>query len=623
MHTPAMLAPLHEPLSFVEPAPAAAPAQARHELAGALLRQRHRWLAVALVSGVINLLMLVPTLYMLQVYDRVMISQSELTLLAVSLLTLGLFVVMAGAEALRSRLLLRVSAAIEAALTPRVFAASFAASLNVLSSTGARALNDLTLLRQFVTGPGAFAFFDAPWAPLYIGVLYLLHPALGLMGVVFACIQGLLAWWSQRRSAAGQRAAADAVEAEAAVVRSAAGHAEAVEAMGMGAALHERWETRRRARRGAAGAQHASEQRMAAISRFTRQAQQSLGLGLGALLVINGELSAGAMIAANVLMSRALAPIDTLVGSWRQGLNARDAWRRLSALLADYAPHAASARADLSAPRLTLERACAHVPGRERPVIEPLDLQIEPGTVTVVLGPSGSGKSALLRLLLGIWPGAQGRVLLGGALLADCDREALGRHLGYLPQDVELFDGSIAENIARCAPPDSPAVLAAAQACGLHDLILRLPRGYDTAVGEAGHLLSGGQRQRIALARAVYGETRVLVLDEPNANLDEAGETALTRLVHLQRERGCTVVVASHRPGILAVADRVIVLEAGRIRLDGPRDVVLAALNPQPHAPLATPAATRVVHPATAPAPAITTATTTTTARLPSAAALG
>ncbi|MEO8056708.1 MAG: type I secretion system permease/ATPase [Burkholderiales bacterium] len=610
MSTAASFAPLIEPIAFVDatsaPVPAPATPRFASELMRVMLRQRHLWIAVALVSGVVNLLMLVPTLYMLQVYDRVMISQSELTLLAVSLLTLGLFIVAAGAEALRSRLLLSVSSAIEAALTPRVFAASFAASLNALSTTGARALNDLTLLRQFVTGPGAFAFFDAPWAPLYVAVLYLLHPALGLMGVVFCCIQGLLAWWSQRRSAALQSAAAEANDAEGALVRGASAHAEAAESMGMGAALHGRWELRREARRQASEAQHASEQRMVAISKFTRQAQQSLGLGLGALLVINGELSAGAMIAANVLMTRALAPIDTLVGSWRQGLNARDAWKRLSTLLADFAPHVPTAQPDMAAPVLELQRVSAHVPGRDTPVIEPLDLQIEPGTVTVVLGHSGSGKSALLRLMLGIWPGAQGRVLIGGVPLLDCDRQALGRQLGYLPQDIELFDGTVGENIARCAKPDSAVVLAAANACDLHDLILRLPRGYDTAVGEAGHLLSGGQRQRIALARAVYGEPRVLALDEPNANLDEAGEAALTRLVHAQRERGCTVVVASHRPAILAAADRVIVLEAGRIRLDGPRDAVLAALNPRlsPAVAIGTAKPTPLVAPAaTTPAP--------------------
>jgi ATP-binding cassette subfamily C exporter for protease/lipase len=569
-----------------------ATAHARSELAQALLRQRRLWLGVAIASGVVNVLMLAPTLYMLQVYDRVMVSQSQLTLFAMSLLTLGLFVVMAGAEALRSRLLLRASTAIEAALSRRVFAASFESSLNALSGPSARALGDLTQLRQFTTGPGAFALFDAPWAPLYIGVLYLLHPALALMGAVFVGLQLCFAWRGHRRGQARQQAVAAAAADESALMRSAARHAEAVEAMGMAPALQAHWQADAQVHRAAAHGLQAQEQRMAALSKFTRQAQQSLGLGLGALLVIDGSLSAGAMLAANVLMTRALAPVDTLVGSWRQALNARDAWRRLNALLAQFSPRAATAALPATVapdvPALELRGASAPISGRDVPAIAPLDLRIEPASVTVVLGPSGSGKSALLRLLLDLWPagpGPQGEVLLGGAPLAACDREALGAHIGYLPQDVELFEGSIAANIARCGPPDSPRVLAAAHACGLHDLILRLPRGYDTPAGEAGHLLSGGQRQRIGLARAVYGDPRVVVLDEPNANLDEAGELALTRLVRGLRERGAAVVVASHRPGILAVADRVLVLDAGRVRLDGPRDAVLSALQPAPTRP--------------------------------------
>jgi len=569
-------------------APSLADAPARSALALALLRQRHLWLAVALASAVVNVLMLAPTLYMLQVYDRVMVSQSELTLLAVSLLTFGLFVLMAGAETLRSRLLLRASAAIEAALSRRVFAASFEASLNVLSGPSARALADLTQLRQFISGQGAFAIFDAPWAPLYIGVLYLLHPALALAGVVFMVLQVSMAWWGHRQGQASQSAVTAATEHEAALVRSAARHAEAAEAMGMAPALHAHWDARAQQRQAATQTQQLQEQRMVALSRFTRQTQQSLALGLGALLVIHGSLSAGAMIAASVLMTRALAPVDTLVGSWRQALNARDAWHRLNALLRDFAPRAATAAVAAALPVLELRRASAPIEGRAAPAIEPLDLRIEPASVTVVLGPSGSGKSALLRLLLGIWPagaGAQGEVLLGGVPMSACDREALGTQIGYLPQHVELFEGSIAENIARCAQPDPSRVLAAARACALHELILRLPRGYDTRIGEAGHLLSGGQRQRIGLARAVYGEPRVVVLDEPNANLDEAGELALERLVRSLRGGDSTVVIASHRRGVLAVADRVLVLEAGRIRLDGPRDAVIASLLTPPLRP--------------------------------------
>ena len=568
------------------------PIRTRSAVVAAVLRHRHLWLGLALLTGAINLLMLTPTLYMLQVYDRVMISQSELTLIAVSLLTLGLFVLMAGIEVLRARLLLRVSAAIEAAWARRVFSASFRASLGALSSGGARMLGDLTQVRQFASGPGALAVFDAPWAPLYLGVLFLLHPLLGWTGIVCALVQAGLAWWSQRRAMAPVRASTAADEAEAVLLRSAMRHAETAEAMGMVPALRGRWQARHQAVLAAGDAQRADEQRLAALSRFVRQAQQSLGLGLGALLVIRGELSGGAMIAANVLMTRSLAPIDALVGQWRVAQNALDAWRRLQQLVREHAPAAAEPAVLPTQPLLELQRVCATLPDRETPLIAPLDLRLEPATVTVVLGASGSGKSTLLRLMLGIWPDAGGSVLLGDRPLAAYDREALGPLLGYLPQDVELFEGSIADNIARCARPDSPRVLAAAQACGLHELILRLPRGYDTPAGDAGHLLSGGQRQRIGLARAVYGGPALLVLDEPNANLDDAGEVALSRLVQTERARGCTVVVASHRPAILAVADRVIVLDAGRVRLDGPRDAVLAALRPAAAAASSAPVST-------------------------------
>lgn len=551
----------------------------RSELMRALAAHRGALLRVGLVSLVVNLLMLTPTLYMLQVYDRVVVSRSELTLLAVSLIALGLFVVIAAAEALRSRLLVGASAAVEAGLGLRVFGASFEASLDPLTGDGARALGDLTTLRQFLTGPAVSAFFDAPWTPIYIVVLYVLHPALGAAALLFGVLQALLAAWSHRQSVAPAALAGEAAQQEQALVRAINRNAEAVEAMGMAPALHRRWMGLRGRRRDAAGAQQELGQRLGAVSKFTRQAQQSLILGLGALLVIDGQLTAGAMIAANVLTTRALAPIDTLVGSWRVAIAAREAFGRLERLLARFPQRETAPMPAVPAGFVTLQRVSATVPGREAPVLDHIDLQLLPGTVTALIGPSGSGKSTLARVVMGVWPDVRGEVLLDGEPLTCFDRAALGPRLGYLPQDIELFEGSVAENIARFGVPDPAQVIAAAQACGLHDAILRLPQGYDTPAGEAGQRLSAGMRQRVGLARAVYGKPSLVVLDEPNANLDEAGELALARLVRQLAELGATVLVVSHRPGILGVAHRVVALQAGRVRFDGPRDEVLAALR--------------------------------------------
>lgn len=551
----------------------------RSELVRALAAHRDALVRVGLVSLLVNLLMLTPTLYMLQVYDRVVVSRNELTLLAVSLIALLLFAVIAGAEALRSRLLVKASAAIEARLGLRVFGAAFEASLNPLSGDGARALGDLTTLRQFLTGQAVFAFFDAPWTPIYILVLYLLHPALGAAALLFGILQTVLAAWSHRQSVAPAQQAADAAQREQALVGGISRNAEAVEAMGMAPALHQRWAGLRRERRDSAGAQQELGQRLGAVSKFTRQAQQSLILGLGALLVIDGQLTAGAMIAANVLTTRALAPIDTLVGSWRVAIAAREAFGRLERLLEGFPPREAHPVPAEPAGFVTLRQVSAMVPGREAPVLDYIDLKLEPGTVTALIGPSGSGKLTLARVIMGVWPDVRGEVLLDGEPLENFDRARLGPQLGYLPQDIELFEGSVADNIARFGQPDPNKVIVAAQACGLHEAILRLPRGYDTPVGEAGHLLSAGMRQRIGLARAVYGKPALVVLDEPNANLDEAGELALSRLLHHLGEIGSTVLVASHRPGVLGVAGRVVAMQAGRVRFDGPRDEVLAALR--------------------------------------------
>lgn len=552
---------------------------------------RREFLLAGLFSMVANLLMLTPTLYMLQVFDRVYASQSELTLLVVTLLMLLLVGWMSAAEWLRSRLLVRVGVQLDTALSERVYRAGFRAELAQSGHKASQALGDLTQLRQFLTGNGAIAFFDAPWTPVYIAVSWLLHPTLGWLSLGFVVNLLLLTLVNQ---AVTRRAAQEAGEAEVAASTDLHGklrHAEVIASLGMLGDLRRRWLQRHGAAQAAQARAQDRGQAMTTLVKFVRYSQQSLSLGAGAWLAIHGEISVGAMIAANVLMSRASAPIEMLVSTWPQFQSARAAYGRLAALLAGHADAASGRQRHRLGGALALEGFTATAPGREAPIVHPTDLQIPAGQVVGILGPSGSGKSTLARGLLGIWPQAGGRVLLDGQELAAQDRAALGPQIGYLPQDVELFEGTVAENIARFGKVEAPKVIEAAQRSGLHELILRFPRGYDTPIGAGGAGLSGGQRQRIGLARAMHGDPQILVLDEPNANLDDAGEAALLRAVEDLKARGKTVILITHRGGVLQRVDRLLVMQQGRVVLDGPRDAVLAALRTPPTPAPAGPAA--------------------------------
>lgn len=552
---------------------------ARSELTAALWALRREFAVVGVFSMVANVLMLAPTLYMLQVYDRVLVSRSELTLIAMSLLTLFFFLITAVAEWARARLLVRSGVRFDNGLSLRVFNASFEAKLNASASHPNRAFADLTELRQFLTGQGIFAFFDAPWTPIYIGVLFFLHPLLGWVAIGFALIQALLAWQGHQRSVAPSLVLAEAQTSANSYLHSKLRNAEVIEAMGMLGNLRQRWQQRHQA----AMAQHSVTQslshRITAWSKWVRYSQQSLALGAGALLVIDGQLSPGAMIAANVLMSRALAPVDMLVGTWRSLIATRSAFARLEALLQAHLERNPALTRTPPSGAIELRDVVASAAGRATPILKHVSLQAAAGTVTVILGASGSGKSTLARVLMGVWPQVQGEVLLDQRPLADWRRTELGPHVGYLPQDIELFDASIAENIARFAEIDSTKVLAAAKSAGLHEMILRFAKGYDTPMGEAGNLLSGGQRQRIGLARALYGSPALVVLDEPNANLDDAGERALMVAVSELKATGKTVFMITHRPGVQALADQLVLLRDGQVELLGPRDAVLAQLR--------------------------------------------
>ena len=552
---------------------------ARSELGQVLWAFRREFLVVGIFSMVANVLMLTPTLYMLQVFDRVMISQSEMTLLVVTLVMLFLLAVMSFAEWSRTRVLVRAGVRLDAMLSTRVFNAAFESHLAQTGASPSRAFADLNEVRQFLTGQGIFAFFDTPWTPIYIGVLFLMHPALGFLSIFFALVQGALAWFGHRKTVEPAVKAMQSGMETQTYLHGKLRNSEVLESMGMVSNLRPHWHARHQTYQDDHAKAQRLTQKLTAWSKFVRYTQQSLVLGAGALLVVDGQLTPGAMIASNVLMTRALAPIDQLVGSLRGWVSARAAYGRLEELLGLYPERDAALMRVPPTGALTLRNVMATVPGRDAPILKGINFEVAPGTLTVVLGPSGSGKSTLARTILGIWPGVSGEVLLDERPIGGWDRNELGPYLGYLPQDIELFEGSIAENISRFAEVDSGKVIAAAKAAGLHEMILRFPKGYDMPIGEAGNLLSGGQRQRLGLARALYGDPALVVLDEPNANLDDAGDAALMKAVVSLKAAGKTVFLITHRPGVLAAADRVLFLRDGYQVAFGTPPAVMAALK--------------------------------------------
>ena len=542
-----------------------------------LFRKEFLWLGI--FSLIVNVLMLTPTIYMLQLYGRVMKSGSELTLLMVTLFLILFYVVMAFAEWLRSRILVRAGVRLDEALNSLVFKASFEAYLNRSRQNVLEAFSDLTNIRQFLTANGMIAFFDTPWTPVYIAVIFMLSPVLGWLSILFAVIQLLVTWQTHRLSVREIESAAESGNDSYRYVQSKLRNIEPMHAMGMAGNLRRQWFRLHDASLAKAESSLERQHRQQAFAKFVRYSMQSLTLGAGALMVIEGKMSAGSMIAANVLMSKALQPLDLVVATWKPFVQARTAFQRLEKLLEEFPEREAGAKHQDPFGEIRLEGLTATAEGRETPILDNLTAMFPAGKVTVVLGPSGSGKSTLARCIVGVWPKREGRVLIDGEPVESWDRGELGPHLGYLPQDLELFDGTIAENIARFAEVDSLKVIEAAKRTGIHEMILRFPKGYDTQIGEAGGMLSGGQRQRLGLARAMYGNPAILVLDEPNANLDDAGERSLLDAVKDLRGAGKTVILVTHRPSVLSVADLLVVLQGGRMVHCGPRDEVLAVLR--------------------------------------------
>ena len=553
-----------------------------NSLHNALKACRESFLSVGFFSFFINALMLVPTFYMLQVYGRVITSGSLTTLTMLTLIMTGLVITLGCLEWTRSRIMVRVSNRLDMLLSRQVYKASFKRALESGGmDASAQPLNDLTGLRQFLSGNGLFAFFDAPWLPIYIAVMFMFHPWFGWVATGSALLLLVLAFINERLTGPTLAQANKEHIGASLYTTKNLRSAEVIESMGMLETLMERWWNRQKnvlmlqSRASDKGAM------ISTLSRSFRILVQSLILGLGAYLAVDHQVGAGLVFAGSVLLGRALAPIDLIIGSWKGFIAARSQYARLNAILAKQ--QAQPERMRLPAPKgdVQVENLSVAAPGSNIPIIKNISFSVPAGCVVGIIGPSAAGKSTLARALLGIWAPLHGVVRLDGADISAWDKHDLGPHIGYLPQDIELFEGSVSDNIARFALVDPEQVILAATTARVHDMILLLPDGYDTVIGGDGVVLSGGQRQRIGLARALYGSPRLIILDEPNSNLDEVGDRALIAALHNIRLSGATLFVITHRTNIVSQLDRLMVMSNGGISLFGPRELVLNELNAQ------------------------------------------
>lgn len=562
------------------------------ELAAAYQDVRRYFMYAGFFSALVNLLMLVPVIYMMQIFDRVVSSGSYSTLTMLTLLMAFLTFAMGGFEWVRSMILISASNRIEKNLRQRVSDATFKRALLTGGSvSNMQPINDLSSLRQFLTGNGLFAFFDAPWFPIYVFIMFLFHPLFGV-GAIFACtVMIALAYVTERTTSKKLQDANTQSTHLNNQISNSLKNSEVISAMGMTEDLRHRQEARFDQVLSLQTEASRSAGILQSFSKTFRLVMQSLMLGLGALLAISGEISPGMMIGGSLLLGRALAPIDMLVGAWKGFVLARGQYDRLGLLLNQIPKDAETMTLPEPTGKLSVEQLMVVPPGSKNIVVRGVSLELVPGEALGIVGPSASGKSCLARALLGIWPAYSGKVRLDGADIAAWNRTELGPFVGYLPQDIELFDGSISNNIARFGDIDPEKVVEAAKTAGVHDLILRLPQGYDTLIGGSGGILSGGQRQRIGLARAIYGMPKYLVLDEPNSNLDDQGERELVEAIRRIKAGGATVIVITHRTMVLQCVDKILVMRDGAAHSFGPRDQVLAALaNPQEKKPALRPA---------------------------------
>jgi len=543
--------------------------------------------AVGLFSGVVNVLQLTVSIYMMQVFDRVLSTRNLDTLLYLTLIAMAALGLLALLEGARSRVMQRIGAWIEQKVSPEGFARAVE---NQLRGRPYRteALRDLGVVRGFLASPAALAVYDVPWVPIFLVVIFLLHPVLGIVALVGAVLLFGLTLLNEFATAKLLREANTAAMASQRQAESIVRNAEVIDSMGMLPAVMARWRIGVAEMTAPMGRAMDRAAPLLAVTKFARLAVQVAILGIGAALVLEQQLTAGASIAASIIMGRALAPVEQLIGGWKALVQARQSWRRLQAAL--MLPRLRPPGIALPEPRgrLAVERVTFGFPGSNVPVIKGVAFALEPGESLAVIGPSAAGKTTLIRLLTGTLQPVSGAVRLDGADVYTWQREDFGRHVGYLPQDVELFDGTVMDNIARMAEAPPEAVFAAAKLAGAHEMILRLPKGYETEIGEAGQHLSGGQRQQIGLARAMFNNPKFVVLDEPNSNLDGDAEQALLRALQELRERGTTVVLVSHRPVLVQGVEKVLLMREGAVEMFGPRAEVLKTIM-KPATPIAAP----------------------------------
>ncbi|MCO5064440.1 MAG: type I secretion system permease/ATPase [Rhizobiaceae bacterium] len=553
----------------------------RSGLSEALGAFRRAFISIGVISGVINVLTLTGSFYLLQVYDRVVPGRSIPTLIGLSIIALVLFSFQGVLELIRSRLLVRIASAMDYACSGPIYTAMVQLPLRIkLPGDGNQPMRDLDQVRSFMSSTGPAALFDLPWMPIYVVICFLFHFWIGTTALVGAAVLFGLTLLAEKRTKEPMRVASGLASNRAALADSARRNAEVLQAMGFGSRIRERWSEVNLQHLRAMSTASDTAGTLATVARVMRTVLQSMILAVGALLVIRGEATGGIMIAGSILMSRALAPIDQLIGHWRGFIGARQSWQRLEKLVALLPPE--GPRTELPPPRnlFTVESLGLAAPGGSFFIVQDVNFTLRAGDGLGVIGPSASGKSSLLRGLAGVWAPVRGSVRLDGATLDQWDPDEVGRYIGYLPQDVQLFEGTIAENIARFDPEaTSEMVIAAASSAGVHELIVRFKDGYDTRVGEQGVDLSAGQRQRIALARALYRDPFLVLLDEPNSNLDAEGEASLNEALKRIRRRGGIVVVVAHRPSALANLDLVLVMNGGRMHAFGRKNEILAKLT--------------------------------------------
>ncbi|WP_244628346.1 type I secretion system permease/ATPase [Tardiphaga robiniae] len=559
---------------------------ARTELGDALRACRGAFLGVGLMSCMINILYLTGSFFMLEVYDRVLPSRSVPTLVGLIILAGGLYVAQGILDLLRGRILVRIGSSLDEALSPRVFQTVVRLPLIAGGrNEGLQPLRDLDNVRSFLSGMGPSALFDLPWLPLYLAICFAFHPMIGVTALVGAILLVGLTILTEIMTREPAREANGLAARRSGIASASRRNAEVVVAMGMAGRLTQRW--REANETYLAGNQRTSDVAggLGAIAKVMRMILQSAVLGVGAYLVINQEATAGIIIAGSILSARALAPVDLAIAHWKGFVTARQSWHRLNGLLYALPDQAAVTQLQNPSQKLTIEGVSIAPPGEQKITVSDITFALVAGNGLGIIGPSGSGKSSLLRALVGVWKPARGHVRLDAAALDQWAPDDLGRHIGYLPQDVELFAGSIADNICRFDPDakDDDIITAARQA-GVHDLIVGMREGYDTQVGDHGGVLSAGQAQRIALARALYGDPFLIVLDEPNSNLDTEGDEALTKAVRAARTRGAIVIVVAHRPIGIEGVDMLLVLKDGRMQAFGPKETVLGQVLQRPAA---------------------------------------